>query len=425
MPDFRTDATIVGLGYVGLPVLLAAARAGLTVRGIDKDPDVVSSLDQGRSHIADLQPELDAARAATTLSLTTGFEELGDSRYVVICVPTPLRSDRSPDLSLVTAAATSVAPHLVEGQTLILESTVGPGTTEGMVRDLLESLTGMEAGTQFHLAFSPERIDPGNPRFTLTNTPKIVGGLTPACTESTRRFYAAFIDDVRLARRPREAETAKILENLYRHVNIAFINEFALACRALDVDVREVIELAASKPFGFSAFWPGAGVGGHCIPVDPQYFDYIVRERTGLPLRFIEVANQVNEGMAGYVGRLAQDALNDLGKPVSGSRVLVMGIAYKADVADIRETPAERVVHWLGEHGAVVSFHDPYVHEWDSPWVVSSSSVDDLDASMAEADLIVVLQPHRDYLSMTPSAAVNAKLLAISHAVFPDAGYRL
>lgn len=425
MPDFRTDATIVGLGYVGLPVLLAAARAGLTVRGIDKDAEVVAALDEGRSHIADLQPELDAARATTTLALTTGFEDLGDSRYVVICVPTPLRSDRSPDLSLVTSAATSVAPYLVEGQTLVLESTVGPGTTEGMVRELLESLTGMEAGTQFHLAFSPERIDPGNPRFTLTNTPKIVGGLTPACTESTRQFYAAFIDDVRLARRPREAETAKILENLYRHVNIAFINEFALACRALDVDVREVIELAASKPFGFSAFWPGAGVGGHCIPVDPQYFDYIVRERTGLPLRFIEVANQVNEGMAGYVGRLAQDALNDLGKPVSGSRVLVMGIAYKADVADIRETPAERVVHWLGEHGAVVSFHDPYVHEWDSPWVASGRSVDNLDVSMADADLIVVLQPHRDYLTMTLSASVNAKLLAVTHAVFPDAAYRL
>jgi nucleotide sugar dehydrogenase len=208
-------------------------------------------------------------------------------------------------------------------------------------------------------------------------------------------------------------------------VNIAFINEFALACRALDVDVREVIELAASKPFGFSAFWPGAGVGGHCIPVDPQYFDYIVRERTGLPLRFIEVANQVNEGMAGYVGRLAQDALNDLGKPVSNSRVLVMGIAYKADVADIRETPAERVVQWLGEHGAEVSFHDPYVHEWDSPWVTSRRSVADLDASMSDADLIIVLQPHRDYLAMAPSATVNGKLLAVSHAVFPEAGYRL
>jgi UDP-N-acetyl-D-glucosamine dehydrogenase len=425
MTEFSNDACVIGLGYVGLPVFLASSRSGLSVLGLDTNSDLIQGLRAGRSHIEDLQRELDQVHRHVKPRLTSDFSSVSDARIIVICVPTPLRSDRSPDLSLVQSALDSIIPFLKRGHTVILESTVGPGTTEGMVRESLERGSGMTAGLDFFLAFSPERIDPGNRNYTLANTPKIVGGISDTCTRVAADFYSHFVEDMRLASRPREAETAKILENLYRHVNIAFINEFALACRALDVNVNEVIELAASKPFGFSAFWPGAGVGGHCIPVDPQYFDYIVRERTGLPLRFIEVANQVNEGMAGYVGRLTQDALNTLGKPLKGARVLIMGVAYKADVADIRETPAERVAQWLSGHGAIVTFHDPYVPVWDSVSVSSSHSVVNLADALTAADIVVVLQAHREYRAMQLSEEINAKTLAVSHAVFPMAAFRL
>jgi nucleotide sugar dehydrogenase len=302
---------------------------------------------------------------------------------------------------------------------------VAPGTTEGIVREVLERESGLTVGSDFSLAFSPERIDPGNPAFDLVNTPKIVGGITSRCTEAASTFYEQFVTTIHPASRAREAESAKILENLYRNVNIALVNEFAIACHALGIDVHEAIDLAATKPFGFTAFRPGAGVGGHCIPIDPQYFDFLVRERTGLPMRFIEVANQVNEGMSNYVGRLAQDALNELGRPLRGSTVLLLGVAYKPDIDDTRETPAAPISRWLADHGARVVFHDPHVAFWDNSALAERTSQPDLESSMSDADLNVALQAHRHYRSTTLSADVAGKTLAIAYPVFPEARFRL
>ncbi|WP_147917982.1 nucleotide sugar dehydrogenase [Ruania zhangjianzhongii] len=389
------DVVILGLGYVGLPLAQEAARSGLSVLGFDISSHVVEGLNAGRSHVddlsaADIQEMLDAGFRATS-----DEAELGSASTIVVCVPTPLAEDGSPDLGAVTGATQTVARQLQPGQVVILESTTWPGTTEEIVQPLLEE-GGLQAGTDFHLAFSPERIDPGNPTYGIKNTPKVVGGVTPACTERAADFYRKFIDTVVPAKGSREAETAKLLENTYRHINIALVNEMARFCHELGIDLWNVISLAATKPFGFQAFYPGPGVGGHCIPIDPNYLSYTVRTRLGYPFRFVELAQEVNSGMPGYVTRRAQDILNEDGKALRGAKVLLLGVTYKKNIADQRESPAVPLAEHLRSGGAEVTYHDPAVPAWNLP-DGTLERVPDLEQAVGAADLVILVQSHSAY----------------------------
>ncbi|GAA3947356.1 nucleotide sugar dehydrogenase [Actinomadura viridis] len=394
------DLAVIGLGYVGLPLALEACRAGLRVAGLDADPAVVSGLCAGRSHVDDISP------AGVREMLDAGFTPVGDeaildhARTVVICVPTPLSTEGGPDLAAVRAASAAVSRHLSPGMLVVLESTTYPGTTEEVVRPILET-SGLTAGADFHLAFSPERIDPGNPEYGLANTPKIVGGLTPACANTAAAFYGKLVENVVLARGTREAEMAKLLENTYRHVNIALVNEMAIFCHELGIDLWDAISCASTKPFGFQAFFPGPGVGGHCIPIDPNYLSYKVRS-LGYPFRFVELAQEINSRMPRYVVERAQHLLNRDGKALMGARVLLLGVTYKPDIADQRESPARHVAARLRALGADVSYHDPYVREWR----VEGEPVPrapHLRPALAEADLTIVLTDHAEYTTDTVS----------------------
>ena len=384
------DVVILGLGYVGLPLARQAVRAGLSVAGLDIDPAIVAALAAGRSHVDDLSDADVAAMLAAGFRPTVDETLIGATHTAVICVPTPLSDENGPDLRAVTSATRAVARNLRPGMLVVLESTTYPGTTDDVVRPLLEE-SGLVAGTDFHLAFSPERIDPGNPRFGPHNTPKVVGGFTPACTERAADFYGRFVETVVRTRGSREAETAKLLENTYRHVNIALVNEMARFCHELDIDLWDVIRAASTKPFGFQAFYPGPGVGGHCIPIDPNYLSHSVRIRLGYPFRFVELAQEINATMPAYVVRRAQDLLNADGLAMRGASVLLLGVTYKADIADQRESPAMPLAEQLAALGAVVSYHDPYVPRWHAP------RTDDLDGGVAGADLVILVQPHRAY----------------------------
>ena len=389
------DVAILGLGYVGLPLAHEAARAGLRVLGFDISSGVVDGLNAGRSHIDDLSDEEIAEMLNAGFRATTDESELSSADAVVVCVPTPLGDDGAPDLSAVTGATQTVARQLHPGQVVVLESTTWPGTTEEIVQPLLEA-GGLRAGTDFHLAFSPERIDPGNPTYGVKNTPKVVGGVTPECTDRAAAFYRRFIDTVVPAKGSREAETAKLLENTYRHINIALVNEMARFCHELDIDLWNVISLAATKPFGFQAFYPGPGVGGHCIPIDPNYLSYTVRTRLGYPFRFVELAQEVNSTMPAYVTRRSQDILNDDGKALRGSKVLLLGVTYKRNIADQRESPAVPLAEHLRTGGSEVSFHDPSVATWHLPDGVLNR-VEDLEQAVADADLVILVQNHSSY----------------------------
>ncbi|MEZ0076605.1 nucleotide sugar dehydrogenase [Planotetraspora sp. GP83] len=385
------DLTIIGLGYVGMPLAKEATAAGLRVAGLDVDPRKVDALNAGRSYIDDLtDADLDAMLAGG-FTATLDASVLARSGAIVICVPTPLDDDHRPDLSAVEGATETVAGHLQAGTLVVLESTTWPGTTDEVARPILEK-SGLVAGTDFHLAFSPERIDPGNSKFGLRNTPKVVGGYTTACKERASAFYSQFVERVVPVSGTREAEMAKLLENTYRHVNIALVNEMAIFCDELGVNLWEAIEAASTKPFGFQKFLPGPGVGGHCIPVDPSYLSYTVR-KLGYPFRFVELAQEINERMPSYVVARVQRLLNRARKPVNGSRVLLLGVTYKPDIADERETPAIPVAEALLELGAELVFCDPYVKEWS----VEGTAVpreDDLATAVAEADVTVLLQQH-------------------------------
>lgn len=389
------DLVVIGLGYVGLPLAQEATRAGLAVTGLDLNRAVVAGLNAGRSHVDDLSDDDIAAMLAAGFTATDDPSVLADARTVVICVPTPLHADGGPDLRAVLGAAGTIAEHLQPGQTVILESTTYPGTTDDEVRPVLEA-GGLVAGRDFSLAFSPERIDPGNPVYGMKNTPKVVGGYTDACTEAAASFYGRFVDTVVCTRGTREAEMAKLLENTYRHINIALVNEMARFCHELDIDLWDVIEAAKSKPFGFHAFYPGPGVGGHCIPIDPNYLSYQVEAKLGYPFRFVELAEEINAGMPTYVVRRAQDLLNDQGQALRGCEVLLLGVTYKPDIADQRESPAIPIAQQLQAKGARVSFHDPHVPVWH----VGGDNVErvpDLDRALESADLCILLQGHRDY----------------------------
>jgi UDP-N-acetyl-D-glucosamine dehydrogenase len=389
------DVVIIGLGYVGLPLAQEASRVGISVLGFDVNGVVVEALNNGHSHIDDLTDADIAKMLDAGFRATTDAAEIGSADVVVICVPTPLSQDGGPDLSAVTRAVETLARQIHAGMLVVLESTTYPGTTDEVVRPALES-SGLVAGRDFHLAYSPERIDPGNEQFGPRNTPKVVGGHTPACTERAAAFYSRFVDTVVRTRGTREAETAKLLENTYRHINIALVNEMARFCHELGIDLWDVIRAASTKPFGFQAFYPGPGVGGHCIPIDPNYLSHNVRARLGYPFRFVELAQEINTTMPGYVAHRAQNILNEAGKPVLGSSVVLLGVTYKADIADHRESPALPLARHLIGLGAVVSYHDPHVTDWQTaPAVVTR--VTDLDDAVASADLVILVQDHREY----------------------------
>lgn len=392
------DLVVVGLGYVGLPLALAASRGGLSVAGYDVNADVVAGLGAGRSHVDDLGAADIAELYDGGFTATTDADVLADGETVIVCVPTPLGTDGGPDLSAVLAAMTVLARHLRRGALVVLESTTFPGTTENVVLPLLRSESGFSVGSDFCLAFSPERVDPGNRRFGIRNTPKVVGGVTATCTARAEEFYARFVDTVVAAKGTREAETAKLLENTYRHVNIALVNEMARFCHELSIDLWDVIRLASTKPFGFEAFYPGPGVGGHCIPIDPNYLSHAVRSTLGYPFRFVELAQEINATMPAYVARRAQNILNDDGLAIKGSSVLLLGVTYKANIADQRGSPAVDLARHLADLGAELWYHDPHVPIWEAvPAARSVESVDGLDAALSSADLVILVQHHREY----------------------------
>jgi UDP-N-acetyl-D-glucosamine dehydrogenase len=386
---------ILGLGYVGLPLAREAVRAGASVLGFDVNAGVVEGLNAGRSHVDDLSEADIAAMLDSGFRATTDESQIASAAAAVICVPTPLADDHGPDLGAVRSATRAVARNLRPGMLVVLESTTYPGTTDEVVRPILEE-SGLRAGIDFHLAFSPERIDPGNKEFGPRNTPKVVGGHTPACTERAAEFYGRFVDTIVRTRGTREAETAKLLENTYRHVNIALVNEMARFCNQLDIDLWDVIRAASSKPFGFQAFYPGPGVGGHCIPIDPNYLSHNVRVKLGYPFRFVELAQEINATMPSYVARRAQNILNDAGLAINGSSVLLLGVTYKPDIADQRESPAVPLARLLAGLGAKVSYHDPHVRNWDISGI-DVQRAEDPEAAVRGADLTILVQNHRAY----------------------------
>jgi UDP-N-acetyl-D-glucosamine dehydrogenase len=388
------NVVIIGLGYVGLPLAQEAARAGLSVTGLDVKRATVDGLNAGRSHVDDLSDADIAAMVAAGFRATADAADIAAGPdVIVICVPTPLSESDGPDLTAVKAATETAGQLLRAGTTVVLESTTYPGTTDEVVRPLLEKASGLTAGIDFHLAFSPERIDPGNEVYGVRNTPKVVGGVTPACTEAAADFYGRVCDTVVRAASAREAEMAKLLENTYRHVNIALVNEMAIFCHELGVDLWDAIRCAATKPFGFQAFYPGPGVGGHCIPIDPNYLSYKVRAELNYPFRFVELAQEINSRMPGYVVDRAAELLNTHAKPLNGAKVLLLGVTYKRDIADQRESPARPIARKLLQRGADLAYHDPHVDSWQ----VDGRDIPRAGSPAAPADLTILLQAHTAY----------------------------
>ncbi len=390
-------AVIVGLGYVGLPLAIAAAEAGVQVTGLDKNEEIVSGLTVGRSHIDDFTDADIASLVATGFTATTDSAVIAEADIVVICVPTPLNRAGEPDLAAVMAASRDIAANASAGLTVVLESTTYPGTTEEVLQPILEE-RGFTIGSDLFLAFSPERIDPGNPTFGITNTPKIVGGVTKACGDKAAAFYERFIDTVVRAKGTREAETAKLLENTYRHINIALVNEMAQLCHAMGIDIWDVVDLAKTKPFGFQSFRPSAGVGGHCIPIDPNYLAFKVRAELSRPFQFIELAEEVNSGMPGYVAQRMAALLQAHHSNISGSTVTLLGVTYKPNISDKRESPAVPLAEKLIELGATVKYVDPFVDDWSingSP-IERFASVQD---ALAESHAAIIVQAHSDFVA--------------------------
>lgn len=386
---------VVGQGYVGLNAACAVANQGFDVVGIDVNEDRLSRLAAGDLCVAGV-PEEDfrAAVASGRLAFDARADALDECDVALVCVPTPLR-DQTPDLSFVEGACREVGRHLGRLGLVVLESTTYPGTTDGLVRPLLES-TGRVAGRDFLLAYSPERIDPGNREFGFWNTPRIVGGITPESAEAAVLFYEQVVEKVVVVSSCRAAELAKLLENTYRHVNVALVNEMAMFCHEMGIDVWEVVDAAATKPFGFMPFYPGPGVGGHCIPLDPTYLAWQVRREAGHQFRILEQAQDVNAQMPAYVATRIGDALNEAGKAVKAARILVLGVTYKPDVGDVRESPAIQVINNLTRRGAAVEFHDPYVDAIAVNGGALARTELSADA-VARADCVALLTPHASY----------------------------
>jgi UDP-N-acetyl-D-glucosamine dehydrogenase len=384
----------LGLGYVGLPLSVEFAEAGLQVTGFDLSKAKVEAVGRGESYIKDVPTERLAGLVRSgRLRARTDFDALAECDAIIICVPTPLGKTKDPDLTMVVDAARAISRHLHAGQLVVLESTTYPGTTEELIQPILEE-GGLKAGESFFLAFSPERVDPGNARFNTRNTPKIIGGVTPDCTAVAQMLYAKAIDKVIAVSSTRAAEMVKLLENTFRSVNIGLVNEVALMCERLGVDVWEVIEAAATKPFGFMPFFPGPGLGGHCIPIDPLYLSWKLK-MLNYRARFIELAGEINSGMPEYVVQRVADALNEREKSVKGSQILILGVAYKRDVDDVRESPALDILKLLESRGARVSYNDPHVPELKADGVTLRS--EDLLPAVRRADLVVIVTDHGSY----------------------------
>ncbi len=402
----RPTFGVVGLGYVGLPLAVEAAKEGIRVIGFDVSEEVTEGVNAGRSHIQDVPGEhVRRFREAGLLEATTDMGRLSECDVVSICVPTPLSKTRDPDVSYVLAASQAVAAGLRKGQLILLESTTYPGTTREILLPALAE-TGLVVGEDFHLCFSPERVDPGNEEWTTKNTPKVVGGITPSCTEAAVRFYGRFLDTVVPVSSAEAAELTKILENTFRAVNIGLVNETAIIADRLGVDVWEVIDAAATKPFGFMKFTPGPGLGGHCIPVDPHYLSWKMRT-LNYKTRFIELASEINSEMPYFVVGKVRLALNGRRKSVNGSRVLLLGVAYKRDIEDVRESPALDVLRLLENQGAEVSYHDPYVPVLEQDGI-HRESVSLTRERLREADAVVILTDHSnvDYDLVVDEATV-------------------
>jgi UDP-N-acetyl-D-glucosamine dehydrogenase len=362
----NTDIAVIGAGYVGLPLAQTFAGAGQRVLIVDVVPSIVDAINRGESHIKDVaSEELRPHVESGAIRATADFAEVRDAEAILIAVPTPLSRQREPDLSYVESASRSIAPHLREGQLVVLESTTYPGTTREIVQPILEELSGLTAGDGFHLAFSPERVDPGNETWSTKTTPKIVGGVDDASTTAAADLYRRAIDTVHTVSTTDAAELTKLLENIFRSVNIALVNELAQLCDRMNIDVWEVVDAAATKPFGFMSFKPGPGLGGHCIPIDPFYLTWKAREYD-FTTRFIELAGEVNQNMPYFCRSVVSQALNHgAQRSLSGARILVLGVAYKSDIDDMRESPAEKLIHLLKNAGADVDYHDPHVPEFE------------------------------------------------------------
>lgn len=392
---------VIGQGYVGLPLAMRAVEVGLEVVGIDLDPIRVAALEEGRSYVDDVTDEtLQSARRSRNYSVSSSYSAAADFDYAVITVPTPLVSS-APDLSYVESAALSLGPLIKRGATVVLESTTYPGTTEELVQPILENASGLKAGEDFYLGYSPERIDPGNLEFTFRTTPKIVSGINFASLDRVDELFSVLVDRTVRVSGTREAETAKLLENTFRHVNIALVNELAMFANDLKINVWETIEAAATKPFGFMKFTPGPGVGGHCLPIDPSYLSWKVKADLGRAFRFVELANDVNDHMPEYVVSRAMTMLNNASKPLRGSHILLVGLAYKRDSSDFRESPAARIIELLQESGARLAAVDDHISSRDWPRGVVRES---LSAEMLQtADLVLLITDH---------SSVDLKLLA-------------
>ena len=388
-------AAVIGLGYVGLPLAMEIAAAGFDVIGIDLDAGKIATLKEGKSYILDVPEKIvaDAVRSGKFIP-TTDFSELANADTVSICVPTPLSKSRDPDISFILSATEEIRKYLHRDQLIVLESTTYPGTTDELIVPELES-SGLKVGSDFCVAFSPERIDPGNSSFTTRNTPKIVGGITAQCTEIARLFYSQFIERVIPVSSTKCAEMVKLLENTFRSVNIGMVNELALMCDLLGVDVYEVIDAAATKPFGFSPFYPGPGLGGHCIPIDPHYLAWKLKA-LNFQARFIGLAAEINGMMPAVVSSLVTDGLNRVSKSIRGSKIMILGVAYKKDVSDCRESPALDVMRLLSEKGALLSYNDPLVPSLRLGRSMLKS-VEASPAKITEHDCVIILTDHSAY----------------------------
>ncbi len=386
---------VIGLGYVGLPLAVEYARAGFRVTGFDVSAEKVDGINAGRSHVKDVPTEVLAGYVKEGLiRATTEFTELARMDSVNICVPTPLRKTRDPDVSYIVSAVEEIARYLHQDMLVILESTTYPGTTEELILPMLEA-SGLRVGEDFFLGFSPERVDPGNQNYTTRNIPKVVGGVTPACTETAAQLYASTLETVVPVTSTRVAEMVKLLENTFRSVNIGLVNELALMCDSMGIDVWEVIRAASTKPFGFMPFYPGPGLGGHCIPIDPFYLSWKARQ-VGFEARFIELAGLINSYMPQHVVQKSIQALNDRAKAMKGARILILGVAYKADIDDVRESPAIDVINRLRGMQAEVAFHDPFVADLTHEGI-DLSSVELSDRRLAESDLVLIITPHATF----------------------------
>ena len=394
--DRSARVAILGLGYVGLPLATIFAEAGFNVIGVEPDSSKVEKLDRGESYVQDVPSEqLSKLIQSGKLQATTDFSVLAEADAVSICVPTPLRKTGDPDLSFILVATDELAKYIHRGVVVVLESTTYPGTTREILLPKLTKTSGLEVGKDFFLAFSPERVDPGRTDWTTYNTPKVIGGITPTCSELASLWYQQALETVVPVSSAESAEMAKLLENTFRMINIGLVNEMAIMCDRLGLDVWEIIDAAATKPFGYMKFTPGPGLGGHCIPIDPLYLSWKLRA-LNYTARFIELASEINTGMPRYVVAKVQDALNEQMKPLKGSRVLVIGAAYKPDVDDIRESPALDIIGLLRQKGAEVDYHDPYIPKiTHDDWFLES--VPDFIEVASTADCVVIVTNHTTY----------------------------